>query len=236
MRRRDLPELREHPARAFGGRGKREQRLRRQAGGDRVRVQVRVPLPGPRLLQFEHPRLDVVGQHRLLGVLDVLQPRRVDLGQPAGKPRQGPEVGLDGRTAVVLEQVVMRVDPVEGSDSGTHLLQVAEVVVHEVWQRLGRIHGRQKSQWYNTSQPSHHARRVRSGRDSHRQPRGHDTARAAITPRSRSHRRRRHAAHRQVAHPLRDHDADGEPARAQRAVADSRAARPRAPGGSGSRL
>ena len=150
---RDLPELREHPARAFGGRGEREQRLRRQAGGDRVRVQVRVPLPGPRLLQLEHPRLDVVGQHRLLGALDVLQPGRVDLGQPAGKPRQGPEVGLDGRAAVVLEQVVMRVDPVEGSDGGTHLLQVAEVVVHEVWQRLGRIHGRQKPQWYNTSQP-----------------------------------------------------------------------------------
>ena len=135
-----LPKLRQHAPRALGRRCEAEKRLRRQAGRQGIRVQLRVFFPGPDLFEVEHPRLDVVGEHGLLGLFDLGQAGRVDLAQPSRKAGEGAQVGVDRGSSQIFEQVVVRVDPVQRGDSGTAFLQITQVVVDEMRQRLGRIH------------------------------------------------------------------------------------------------
>ena len=92
---RGLTQLREHPARALGKRRVREHHLRRQAGAERVGVQLRIALPGPGLLELEHPRLDVRRDHRLLGLFDGRQIVDVDVLETAGKAGERTGVLLD---------------------------------------------------------------------------------------------------------------------------------------------
>ena len=71
---RNLAQLREDAARPIRCRRMREERLTRQTRRDDVSIKLRVLLPGPHLLELEHPRADVAGEHATLEPLDVGQP------------------------------------------------------------------------------------------------------------------------------------------------------------------
>jgi len=49
-------------------------------------------------------------------------------------------VGVDGGAAQVLEEVIVQVDPVERRLGRTNLLQVGEVVVDKMRERLRWVH------------------------------------------------------------------------------------------------
>ena len=70
-----------------------------------------------------------------IGLLDLLDGRQsvlVDVPEAASEARERAGVGLDGRPAHVLEQVVVRVHAVEGGNGRMHFLQVTQVVIDEV--------------------------------------------------------------------------------------------------------
>ena len=66
--------------------------------------------------------------------------RGMDLVKAAGEPGKGVDVGVDGRPAQILEQVVMQMDAVQTGLAWVHLLQIGEIVVDEMMKWLGRTH------------------------------------------------------------------------------------------------
>ena len=80
---RRLAQLRQHAARALGGRRVGEQRLAGEARREQVGVELRVALPGAHRLELEHPRPQVRGQHPVLEPLDAGQRVAVDLVEAA---------------------------------------------------------------------------------------------------------------------------------------------------------
>src|SRR5712692_11043384 len=91
----------------------RKQSLAREARRKKVRVVLRVALPGAHGLELEHPPLQMRDEHLVLEALDAGQRVAVDLVQAAQVPRQGVRFTLNRVAADVLEQVVMRVDAVQ---------------------------------------------------------------------------------------------------------------------------
>jgi hypothetical protein len=49
----------------------------------------------------------------VLDLFDGRQELRVDLMEAAAEPGESPDVGVDGRSAQILEEVIVNVDPVE---------------------------------------------------------------------------------------------------------------------------
>ena len=134
---RHLAQLRQHAARALGERRVVEERLAGEARRQRVGIELRAALPGADLLELEQPRADARFERRPLEPLDVGQPRRVDRGQPPGKPAERPDLRVNGRPAEVLEQVVVDVNAVEGGRRGVDLVEVRQVFVDEVGKGFG---------------------------------------------------------------------------------------------------
>ncbi len=134
---RDLAQLREDAARAFGERGIVEERLAGEAGGERVGEQLRAALPGADRLELEEPRADARLEGRTLEPLDIGQPRGVDGGQPPGEPAERADLRVNRGPAEVLEQVVVHVDAVEGGRRGVDLVEVRQVLVDEVRKGFG---------------------------------------------------------------------------------------------------
>ena len=224
---RRLAQLRQDAARALGGRRVREERLAGEARREDVRVVLRVPLPRADVFELEHPRLQVRGEHPVLEPLDAGQRVAVDLVEAAQVAGERVRFAVDPVTAEVLEQIVVRVHAVERRVRRMRLVEVPEQVVDEVRQRFEAIivsskvvgpprrnHPRSANGTINA--PHSNARHAVRGRHADRQPRRHHGAGAAGAARSGGHRRRRHAADRASARALRHHDADDEPARAQR--------------------
>ena len=135
-----LPQLREHPARTLGQRRVREHDLRRQAQAQRVRVELRASFPRAGVLELEHPRLDVRGNHRLLGLLDRRQIAEVDVLQAARKPGERPGVLVDALPAVVLDMVVVRVNAIERRARRMDFVKIGEIVINEMMKWFGRTH------------------------------------------------------------------------------------------------
>ena len=73
---RRLAQLRQHAARALGGRRVGEQRLAGEARREDVGVELRVALPGADVLELEHARPQVRGEHAVLEPLDRRSARR----------------------------------------------------------------------------------------------------------------------------------------------------------------
>ena len=76
----------------------------------------------------------------VFGLFERREVRRVDLIEAAAEPRQGADVPVDGGPAQILEQVVMEVDAVEARLAGENLLQIREVIVDKVRERLRWVH------------------------------------------------------------------------------------------------
>ena len=134
---RRLAQLRPDAPRPLRDVGVGEEDLRGEAAGQRVGVEERVPLPIAGLLEGEQPAADAVGQHPLLERLLAGQAGRVDAVEA---PRPAPEVAdarLDGGAAEVLQQVVVQMDAVGGRFRGTGLVEMGEVLVNEMRERLG---------------------------------------------------------------------------------------------------
>ncbi len=129
---RRLTQLRQHAAGALRQRRVREDDLRRETGAQRVGVELRIALPGPRLLDFQNPGLDVRRYHRLLDPLDRRQIVGVDLLQAAGESRQSPCVLLERVPAEVLQQIVVRVHAVEGGTGRVNFMKIGKIIANEV--------------------------------------------------------------------------------------------------------
>ena len=83
---RRLAQLRQHAASPLLNWRGRKHHLPREAGAQRVGIQLWVPFPRPDVFELEHARLNVGRHHRLLGPLDRRQIVRIDLLQPAREP------------------------------------------------------------------------------------------------------------------------------------------------------
>ncbi len=109
-------------------------------------------------------RANVARQHPVLEPLDAGQSVRRDLVEAPQVPGERVRLGLDRRAAQILEQIIVRVDAVEGRMGGMRLVQIAEQIVDEVRQRFGNGHSSHNSdsedrldshltatirQWYN---------------------------------------------------------------------------------------
>ena len=141
MEARSLAQLGQDAAGAFGRRCVRKERLRRQARREDVGVDLRIALPGPDHLEVEHAAAQVRGQHAVLETFHARQAVTVDLFEPAQVPGKRTRFLVDRVAAQVLEQVVVRVDPVERRVRGTGFVEVPQEVVDEVRQRFGNGHG-----------------------------------------------------------------------------------------------
>jgi hypothetical protein len=139
---RHLAQLGHHPARPLRLRRIREEGLAGEACPENVGVEVRVPLPMPKRLQLVHPRFDVGGDDPVLDLFDGGELRGVDLMEAAAKAGERPGMGVDRRPAQVLDEVVMEMDAVEAGLARKHLVQVREVVVDEMRERLRWVHAR----------------------------------------------------------------------------------------------
>ncbi len=134
---RRLAQLRQHAARPLVLRRVREDRLRGQARRQNVGVELRVPLPGPHLFDFEDPGPDVRGDDRVLDALDLGEPLERNLVEPAGEARQRARLQFERAPAQVLEQVVVRVHAVERGAGRLGFVEIAQVVVDEMMKWFG---------------------------------------------------------------------------------------------------
>ena len=134
---RRLAQLRQHAARPLLDRGVVEEHLPGEARREDVGIELRVALPHPHLLELEQPRADVRPDHRVLDSLDRGQRVQPDLIEPPREARQCARLVLDGRTAQILEQIVVGVNPIEGRVRRVGLVKVRKVVLDEVNQRFG---------------------------------------------------------------------------------------------------
>jgi hypothetical protein len=129
--------------RARSGSGSvREKRLTGEAAADDLRIDLRIPFPGPHDLELVHPRLDPRRHDRVLHLLDPRQQRGIDLVETAAEAGQRANVRVDGLTTQVLEEVVMRVNAVQAGIARQRLVQVGKVILDEVRKWLRWVHAR----------------------------------------------------------------------------------------------
>ena len=134
---RDLSQLRDDPPGALGERRVGEQRLSGQARREDVGVVLRAALPGADRFELEQPRADVGVERRPLEAFGVGQARRIDGGETPREGAELPDLGVNRRTAQILEQVIVQMDAVEGRVGRMHLVQIREVFIDEVRQGFG---------------------------------------------------------------------------------------------------
>ena len=118
-----------------------EQGLRRQAGCERVGVDLGVFFPRARVFELEHPRPDVRDQHALLELLGGGQPLRLDVLQASQVARKRMGLGVDRRPAEILEEIVVNVNAVECRVGRVRLVEKPEQSIDEVRKRFGSGHG-----------------------------------------------------------------------------------------------
>ncbi len=134
---RRLTQLGEDAPRPFGQRGVLEDCLAGEAGRQHFGVGLRAALPGANLFELEEARADGRFERRFLEPLDVGQPAGVDGRQPSAETAKGADLRVDGLAAVILEEVVVKMNAVEGRIRWVDLVQVGEVLVNEVGQGFG---------------------------------------------------------------------------------------------------
>jgi len=137
---RRLPQLRQHAAGTLGDGRVGKERLARQARREQLGVDLGAALPGAQLLELEQPRADVVLDERALDALHRGQPGRIDRREAPAERPEVPHLLVERAPAQVFQQVVMRVDPVERGARRVRLVQVRQILVDEMGQRLGGIH------------------------------------------------------------------------------------------------
>ena len=93
-----------------------------------------------RSLEVVHARLDVGRDDRVVDLLGPGQQGRVDLIEAPGKAGQRPYVRLDGRPAQILEEIIVKMNPVEPGLAGQHLVEISEVVVDEMGKWFRSVH------------------------------------------------------------------------------------------------
>ena len=137
---RHLAQLRQHAARPLGQRRVVEEHLPGEARRQQVAVVLGIALPRAHGLQLEQARADVGVERRALEPLRLGQPRRIDRREPAREAAQVADLRVNRRPAQVLEQVVVKVNTVEGRVGRVGLVQPREVLVDEMRQGFGGIH------------------------------------------------------------------------------------------------
>jgi len=134
---RHLAQLGDNPARPLGERGVTEQHLTGQAGGEEIRIVLRVAFPRPDRLQLEEAGAEVRIENGAFQPLAVGQPRRVDGRQAAGEPSEIADLTVNRMTPQILEQIVMQVHAVERRARRLYLMEIREVFVNEVRKGFG---------------------------------------------------------------------------------------------------
>ena len=137
---RHLVELREHAPRPLGQRRVVEEHLAGEARREQIAVELGIALPGADGLELEEPRADARVERRTLQPLDVGQPRRVDRRQPPGEAAEIADLRVNRRLAEIFQQVVVKVDAVEGRVGRVGLVEPRKVLVDEMRQGFGGIH------------------------------------------------------------------------------------------------
>ena len=64
----------------------------------------------------------------------------VDLVEPPTEAGQRPDMGVNARAAQVLQQVIVKMGPIQGRLGRKYLVQVGEVVVDKMRERLRWVH------------------------------------------------------------------------------------------------
>jgi hypothetical protein len=134
---RDLAQLRQDAPSPLGERRVVEERLPGQARRDDVRIVLRAALPRPDLLELEQAGTDARLERGALQPLDVRQARRVDGSQASRETSKIPDLGVNGLTAEVLQEVVVQMDAVEGRVGRMDLVEIGQVLVDEVRKGFG---------------------------------------------------------------------------------------------------
>ena len=137
---RHLPELRYDAPRAIGLGRVRKERLAGEAGPKKIGVQLRIALPRPYLFEIEHARLDVRGDNGVFDAFGRWQRAGVNLVEPPSEAGQRPDMGVDTRAAQVFQQVIVQVGPVQGRLGRKYLVQIGEVIVDKMRERLRWVH------------------------------------------------------------------------------------------------
>jgi hypothetical protein len=76
----------------------------------------------------------------MLDPLGVWKGCSLDLMKPSAEPRQGTDVRIDGRSAQILEKVIVEMRPIERGLGRKYLMQVREIVVDKMRKRLRWVH------------------------------------------------------------------------------------------------
>jgi hypothetical protein len=134
---RRLPQLREHSPGALGERRVLEQHLARQAGRQDLGIRLQAPFPRPHAFQLEETGTDAGLEGRTLQAFDLGQALRIDGGESTSETAELPHLRIDRLAAEVLQQVVVRVDPVEGRHRGMELVEVGQVLVDKMRKGFG---------------------------------------------------------------------------------------------------
>ena len=93
------------------------------------------------LFQLEHPAADVgADDNPVIHLLVDGEPINRYRIKPPRESCQSAEVGLDGASPEVLQQVVMDVHAIHGRIGGMDLIEEREVVVDEVAEWFRRVH------------------------------------------------------------------------------------------------
>src|ERR1700704_2099587 len=96
--------------------------------------------PRPHLLELEDPALDVRREHSMLEPLDRRQRIGLDLVETPQVSRQRVNLSFDRLSTLVLEEVVVRMDAVEGRVGRVALVKIGEQIVDEMRQRFRSDH------------------------------------------------------------------------------------------------
>ena len=139
---RNLPQLRADAPCPLRQIGVSEQGLAGKAGRQRVGVVQRAAFPVANLLECEQVGADAIAEHPSLQRLDGCQRRRIDAVEAARPSAELPDTAVDCRAAQVFQQVVVRVDAVGRGCRGIHLVEVGEMFLDEVRERLRDVGGR----------------------------------------------------------------------------------------------
>ncbi len=117
-----------------------ENRLRGEARRQNLGVGVGIALPRPHLLDLELARLDVRRDDGVLDLFGVGQIVDRDRLQPPREAGQRARVRVDRRFAEVFEEVVVQMDAIHRRARRMRLVEIGQIIVDEVRERLGRVH------------------------------------------------------------------------------------------------
>ena len=114
-----------------------EERLRREARGDQIRVVMGIALPRPQHVELVRPRLDRQIQPRLIELFVRRHGVGIDGREAPAEIIEAPHRFVDAPARQIVEMIVMRMHAIERGERGVRLVKPGEVVRDEMLQRLG---------------------------------------------------------------------------------------------------